>query len=158
MLLSSSTVFSAPPHLFCSPRLRLAFALPIDLQPRLGHNRVWWHETIQTHVPMPMSRRENRRIFQRYLETRLFGRRASIITAADHSTKSVPFLLPFPISILAVLAPNWIARFFSLAAPCNPSSSASSLKSFFAGSMSCAAPSGELSRNPHFCQTFKPRV
>jgi hypothetical protein len=86
----------------------------------------------------------NRRIFQRYLETHPFGRQVSIITAADHSTKSVPFLLPFPISILAVLAPNWIARFFSLAAPCSPSSSASSLKSFFAGSTSCAAPSGEL--------------
>src|ERR1700734_3258912 len=38
----------------------------------------------------------NRRIFQRYLETHPFGRRVSIITAADHSTKSVPFLLPFP--------------------------------------------------------------
>lgn len=44
-----------PSHLFCSPRLRLAFALHNDLQPRLGHNRVWWHEAIQTHVPMPMS-------------------------------------------------------------------------------------------------------
>lgn len=65
---------------------------------------------------------------------------------------------PSRFPIFAVLAPNCIARFFSLAKPCSPRSNASSLKSIFAGSTPSATFSERLSRTPHFCQTFRPRA